>query len=429
LHKSAITTRKTVLCVIALLLNGLPLAFGFIGEGIRVGDAVLDPFVEISGTGDSNVQLDTTNEQSDVFAELQVGLQLHYEPGWYTVDGRGFMLFRRYTKFSERDFNNYGERMTLMSGSRDFLSVLLVQSYRVVDDYDRSTYYGENVSPESQSLSLAYDKSIRVKRTLNDVGIILGRNLTDKTGLDLGFSYSSQAYDTNQLYDVVDLLAQAELSYQVTDKSAILLTGQYGDENNGSYVNDATYMVVRGGFRTKSTDKMTLKAGVGIEKYTRDTSRANWKDLGVAENAVYTGPRKEETQDLSVDMTATWIATDKITVEATGRTALQSAAQYVNTVDQVGVASANAVYQLSDSTTVALTGSYRRDNYLDPVFENSILYDRLDERLAGLLRVDYRAPAQFLTIFGEISYEKATSTVPDFNYNQLRLSIGVSVHY
>jgi hypothetical protein len=410
-------------------LNGLPLASGFIGEGIHIGDAILDPFVEISGTGDSNVPLAPTNEQSDVFAELQAGLQLHYEPGWYTLDGRGFALFRRYTKFTEKDFNDYGERVSLMSGSRDFLSVLLVQSYRVVDDYDRSTYYGETVSPESQSLSLAYDKSMRVKRALNDVGIMLGRNLTDKTGLDLGFSYSSQAYDTNYLYNVVDILAQAELSYQVTDKSAILLTGQYGDESNDSYVKDATYMVVRGGFRTKSTDKMTLKAGVGFEKYKRDTSRANWKSLGVVENDEYTGPRKEEEQDLSLDMTATWIATDKITVEAMGRTALQSAPQYVNTVDQVGVASANAVYQLSDSTTVALTGSYRRDNYLDPVIENSVQYDRIDNRIAGLLRADYRAPAQFLTIFGEIGYEKATSTVPEFNYNQLRLSIGVSVHY
>jgi hypothetical protein len=428
LHTRNIITRGTAVGVIAFLLNGLSSVYGFIGEGIRVGDAILDPFVEISGTGDSNVPLASTNKQSDVFVELQAGLQLHYEPGWYTIDGRGFGLFRRYTKFTDRGFDNFGERVSLMSGNRDTLSVLLMQGYRLVNDYDRSTYYSEIVNPESQNLSLAYDKSMRIKRALSDAGIVLGRQVTDKIGMNIGFSYGSQAYKTNDVFDVVSLLGHGDLSYLVTDKSSVFVGAEYGTENNGSFAEDGTTKAIFVGVETKSTDKMTMRASAGEQEYTRsavlDPSKYADKDV-----EVYTGPRDSTTKSLDANLTATWIATEKISVEISGRTGLQSAQQYVNTINKIAVGSANAVYQLNDSTSVSLTGAYREDSYVDPVIENGIQYDRVDRRIAGLLRADYRAPAQFLTIFGEGGYEKARSTIPDFNYDQLRLSIGVTVRY
>jgi hypothetical protein len=411
---------------VVVMFGNLSTASGYMGEGVHIGDAVFDPFVELAATYDSNVNLQGTNEQSDIFTEIQAGLQMHYEPGWYTVDGRGFVIQRRYTKFTDKDFNNGGERISLISGSRESVSVLVMQSYRLIDDYDRSTYYGESISPESQNLSLAYDKSMRVKRTLNDVGVILGRDLTDKSGLDLGVSYSAQNYDVQDLYNVADLMAQAEIFYRVTDKSAALITGQYGIEKNKSFAKDASYLVLRGGVKTKSTDKMTLKAGLGVEEYNRDTTIV---DQNNPDEKLYGGARNANQQIISADLTATWIATDKITVEVSGRTGIQSAQQYINTLNHVTVGSANAVYQLSDSTTLALTGAYRQDKYMDPVIENNTQYDRVDNRVAWLLRGDYRPLSQFMTVFGEIGYENAKSTVPDFNYNQLRLSIGVSAHY
>jgi hypothetical protein len=415
--------------VIALVVSVPILGFGFPGEGVHIGDAVLSPFAEFSAEHDSNVLLSPTNKETDVFTELEAGLQLHYEPGYFTLDGRAFALSRRYTRYGSMGFENAGEQMTFMTGSRDVASVSISESYRQINDYDRSTYYGDTLNPESQNLSLAYDESIRVRRTLEDVGVNLGRQLTDKTDVSLGFNYGAQNYDSNRLFNVESLVAQGGISYRVTDKSSIMLAGQYGMEDNASFAKDSTFVAIQGGVDTKSTDKMTLKASAGVERYSRDATVSYNQSVSDFQGSIYTGPRQSDEQVLTLNLAATWIATDKITLEASGLTGIESAQQYVNTLNQIAVATANAVYQVSDSITMALTGSYREDKYLDPVIEDNIQYNRVDNRIAGLIRADYRQPTEFLSIFIEAGLEKATSTVPDFNYDQLRIGLGISARY
>ncbi len=89
----------------------------------------------------------------------------------------------------------------------------------------------------------------------------------------------------------------------------------------------------------------------------------------------------------------------------------------------------NIVYDFTDTLTISLTGSYREDDYLDPVVELGEERIRLDERIAGLARIDYVPPRQFLTIFLEGGYEQSESTIYHYNYDQLRLGGGLSIRY
>ena len=405
---------------------GAGLALAGPGEGVRVGYLTMHPFVDGSGTYDSNVGLVRTNEQDDVFYDAQGGVDFSYEPSWGRIDGRGFVLHRWYTDFTDKDFENAGERVSAHAGKRDTLSVIVEQSYRRIDDYDRSTYFGEPINPESRDVSLTYDRSMRLRRTLNDFGAVLGRQLTERVGVDVGGSYSEQDYSDRRLYDTDEKRGQIEAGYRLTDKTDGLLTLQYRREHNASFAGDADAFVIRGGLKTRSTDKLTFKAGAGLEDYQREGADGAPNTTGNYSAAQRDGGDESY---FSFDVAGTWIATEKLTLELSGRNGVQSAPQYANTANRVTVTSLSELYRLLEPLTLSLTGSYRQDDYLDPVQEGGLVWDREDNRWAGLLRADYTPRAKFATVYGEIGYENDDSTIPEYRYDQLRAGLGVSVRY
>ena len=402
------------------------------GDGIQVGDLILNPFIEVNYTMDSNINLDPTNELDDAFLEGIGGLQFHLRRESYVLEGRGFGQKRQYEEFSEKDFTDWGEGVSYHSGDRGSLSVSIEQKMRSVTDYDRSTYFGGTLRPEAQNLSLTYDRSTRVERRLHDVGVILGRSLSDILDLDIGFGAGQQDYSTNVLFDIENVTMKGEIGWRMTDKMSLTLAGELTEEKNDSFDGRARATAVQAGLKRRTTDKLEFKFGLGMTRFTRpevinDYGREVQERTGWA-RGVSDKPRNDETA-LSFDLSGTWVATDKITLELAGHSAIQSTPQYPNTIDHISVASASAVYDFSDTVTVSLTGSFRRDDYLDPVVELGDEVMRLDERTAALARIDYIPPRRFLTLFLEGGYEQSDSTIWHYNYDQLRLGVGISLRY
>lgn len=402
------------------------------GDGIQIGNLVINPFIEGTYTTDSNINLDPTNQVDDAFLEGIGGIQFHYEREWFVLEGRLFSQLRRYEESVERDFNDWGERMAFRCGNRDVFSILVDQSMRSVTDYDRSTYFGGTLSPEAQNLSLTYDRSTRVERTLHDAGMVIGRSFGDKFELDVGVGTSWEDYQTNALFDISHVSVEGEVGWKATEKMSFMLTGGMREEKNDSYDGKATATTIRLGVKRRASDKMQLRLGVGADYFSRP---AEINDFGREVQARSGGTRginegqRTDEQSFSFELSSTWVATDKITVEVAGHNAIQSTPQYPNTLDLITVGSMNIVYDFSDTITVSLTGSYRKDDYLDPVVELGEEQIRLDERLAGLARIDYVPPRQFLTIFVEGGYEQSESTIYYYNYDQLRLGGGISIRY
>ena len=401
------------------------------GEGIHFGDLVINPFVEGSYTHDSNVYLDPTNEVDDAYLEGIGGIQFHYNARTFVVEGRLFGQVRKYEELIESDFTDWGESMVFRTGTRESVSVVVDQRFRIVTDYDRSSYVGGALRPEAQNLSLTYDRSTRVERKLHDIGVILGHTASDTVEFDLGVAAGKQDYETNVLFDVEYLEVKAEVGVRVTDKMLLIVNGSVTEEQNESYDGAARSIAVRLGLKRKSTDKLKFNASAGLNRFTRpeevnDYGREVQETTGRATGS--DEPRNDE-EAFSFELAGTWLATDKISIELAGHSGIQSAPQYPNTVDFISVGSMSIVYDLSDTLTVSLTGSYRKDDYLDPVVELGQEWQRLDERTAGLARIDYVPPRQFLTVFIEGGYELSESTIPQYNYDQLRLGGGISLRY
>lgn len=413
------------------MLAPLPLP-AWMGDGVTVGDLVVNPFVEGLITSDSNVNLTETNEIQDVFYNFTGGAQFHFGPQDFTVDGRGFFLLRRYDQMFERDFENWGERLAVKIGSTETASILIDQNYRLINDYDSSTLFAETLRPEAQNLSLTYDRSTRSRRTLSDAGIMARRDMTDKIQTDIGAAFSSERYATNALFSVRRLTGKGEASYGITEKTFIIANVEYVFEQNESCVDDATALIIRGGMKTRSTDKMSLRAAVGMERYHRpltinEATVLRLQGAGVGNEEANLG---KVDQALSFEASGKWMITEKITIEFAGHTAIQSVPQYPNTLDLVSAGSVSAVYATRENTiSLALTGSYRRDDYLNPVWEQQQEWDRLDERLAGLIRLDYLPPRQFLSLYLEGGYGQATSTIPIYQCDQSRITAGFSLRY
>jgi hypothetical protein len=303
---------------------------------------------------------------------------------------------------------------------------------RSVTDYDRSTYFGGTLRPEAQNLSLTYDRSTRVERRLHDAGVILGRSLSDVFDLDIGVAAGQQEYSTNVLFDIENFTVKGEVGWRMTDKMSLIVGGEATEEMNESYDGNARSTSIQAGLKRRASDKLEFKFGAGVNRFTRPElineygrevqERTGW-ERGVSDK-----PRNDE-KALSFDLSGTWVATDKISLEIAGHSAIQSTPQYPNTIDYIQVASMSAVYDFSDTMTVSLTGSFRRDDYLDPVVELGEEVVRLDERTAALARIDYIPPRRVLTFFIEGGYEESDSTIWHYNYDQLRLGGGVSLRY
>lgn len=401
------------------------------GQGIRLGDLILHPFVDGSATYDSNVYLDPTNQESDIFLEGLAGIDFDYgaEGGSQKLNGRGFIILRNYFNLTTNDFDNYGERMTYRAGTPDRVTVAILQSYRLIDDYDRSTYYGESAKAESHEQALTYDRSMRLRRTLNDFGVVLGRNLTDRTTASAGANYSLQDYSSTNLYDVTRKTAQLGVSRRLTDKTSAIGNLQYGLEDNPSYPQEAQSLAARVGLDTRPSEKVHFSVGLGMERYARQTTTNLAQQAAAEGDAALKPSGAGDDQGFSFDIAGGWIATTKLEFELAARNGFQSAPQYFDTANRVTVVSVSTVYHTTETLDFSLTGSYRQDDYLDLVPEENRWMWRQDDRWAALLRGDYTPRSSFLTVYVEGGYEYDVSTVDVYNYDQLRLAIGLSLRY
>jgi len=342
------------------LIAAVPV-FAAPGDGIQIGDLSLNPFVEGSYIFDSNVHLDPTNEVDDAYVEAIGGLQFHYNRRRCVVEGRLFAQFRRYQELSGKDFDDWGEKLMFRTGSRDTLYIMIDQTSRQVTDYDRSTYFGGTLRPEAQNLSLTYDRSTRVERNLHDVGLVIGRNFSDRLELDIGVAAAWQDYTTNVLFDVDYISAKGEVGWRMTDKMSLVLSGEVMEEQNQSFDGSARSTTVHLGVKRKTTDKLSFRVGAGMSSVSRPSDINEYgrevQALSGWERGINEGPRSDE-EAFSFDIAGTWVATDKITLEIAGHNAIQSAPQYPNTLDYISVGSMSVVYDFSDRKSTRLNSSH-----------------------------------------------------------------------
>ena len=372
------------------------------GNGIHFGRGAISPYADLSATYDSNV----ANEQgeADDFFQEDAGIISGYTSGPIDLGLDGFFTAREYAKESGGNFESGGERFKAKYEREDTLSVEARQSYRRVEDIDqqRDSIGVLGVSPES-----VLDASARDRRDINQAGVGAKEVLTDKLDVRAGYEFDAVNYVNSGLLDVTDQNGLLESGFQITEKSAALLSGIYGEQDVNESSESMKYVKGRVGLETRGTDKLSFKGGVGVQNYDRSF-----------------GGNKSS---FNYDLLAIWTATDKVGFQAGARNGAQLSSVYADNGTEYSSVWLAGRYRIVPTISLSLTGSYRRDDYIDPVDNNGVLVDRTDDGYGVQGRVEYQTPAKFLMAYAETGYQQVNSNIHD--YDETRVTAGVRVQY
>ena len=370
-----------------------------VAKGIRVGAFTLSPFAGLAGTYDSNVGRTSSGEEDDVFFEGDLGLKLGYQARDLAIDGIGFGQQRLYADQDELDFGAGGEALRLKYGAPERIVVELQQSWRRVEDQDA---YAAPTSIGGMAADAFLDANVRSRRDLWDVGAGVAAKVTDKTDLRAGYLFNETDYASTNLLDLTSHNAQMEALYKFRAKSAAVATLLGGVQESDEVDDAATYVAARLGLQTLQTDRLLFKVGGGEQHYERPE--------GGAEDRFH------------FDGLASWTATDKTQVQLEGRNGMQlSSVSRANVVDftvvRLGIA-----HRVNSVLALSASGTYRLDDYQDPVADGDQMVDRRDNGATVAFRADYLIPSMYLRLFAETSYETIDSTIRD--YDVARATVG-----
>jgi hypothetical protein len=393
-----------MLCLAGVMAQAQP------GDGINVNGWKLSPSVNLSATYDSNVYSMPRNTVDDTYFRTGVGLDVSYEASMFQLQGLGFFDGVTYSSEDNLNYTVGGENVTARLGKRDQFQVSLGESFRRVEDIDG--YSLEGVSVGGISSDSVLDSSTRSRRDVTQATVGLGKNITQKLDMDLGYRYDAVAYDSSELYDLNGQSALAEAGLKMTDKTAGTLAAVYGTQHSQGSSDDPDYIAARLGLKTVGTDKIVFKGGVGALFYNRTATDGSDSDKNL----------------VNYDLTATWRATDKVMVTAGGRNGIQLSSIYADNPAEFNMVWLDGACQVVSSTMLSAGVSYRQDSYLDQVVIDDVSKDRVDKGFSGRLRMDYTPPGlRFADLFCEALYESVDSTVGD--YNDSRFSVGAKLHY
>ena len=374
------------------------------GQGIHTGAWTFSPFAAVSETYDSNINQTPSDQQDDFFLDSTLGLRAGYTTYLLDFNGLGFLSGRNYADATDKNFGAGGEALRAKYGNRDQVEIEADQTFRRIEDIDQ---YGNEAAVGGVSPDSVLDVSARSRRDMNQAGVSAGRNLSDKLELDAGYRFDDINWDQSSLFDLRNHIGQLETAYRLTDKTAGLLTVKGAIQENVSLDNEAEYYAARLGLKTKGTDKVTFKGGAGVQYY----------DQAVGDSDTM----------FNFDLVSAWAASDKIVIQAGGRNGSQMSSLYANNGTDYQVYWIGGSYQLTPAISTSLNGAYRIDDYMNPVTDQNRTVDRKDKGFSGRVRADYQAPATFLKLYTEATYEDVNSNVAD--YSDTRIALGAVVSY
>ena len=406
-------------------LVGVVAAFGGPGEGIRIGNLTVSPFVDASITYDSNVFLTETNRVEDFYIQLVPGIAFLNRTERVILSGRAWLQLRDYLEVNEKDnealsavnSEGVGEKLGLIIGDEEYPAVFISQKFVRLNDYELYPRSVDVLDVEGNSLMLTEDRSERVERDLFDFGGAVGRWLTDKLRVYVGYAYVYVDYDTDLLNDWDEQRAQVAFLRKVTERTSILLTGQYGLQDSDGYDDETRDSFVRIGVFKKTSAKTTVKGTFGFESFKADF-------LSEAGDSL-------DKDIFSYDVSGAWHATTRLILQLSGRNGIQPATQYDNNAKVLSLIQLGASYRLTETIRLSLAGSYREDDYIGRVIVDGEPQDKERRLLGGRLRMDYRPHLKFYDLYAEVSYEEVEDNLKDDyeDYDQLRAGLGIFLRY
>ena len=402
-----------------LMLAGASVALAEPGLGVKWESWTLIPYVDTAMTYDSNIHQTRRQPKDDTYFDLESGLRFSRMtgPALPVFDGSLFYL-RRTGAADDGDFNTFGDALRLRQAGDGPWRYEFTQNYRRVQAVDQHANDFQSGGVDSDiggpSSDMVQDiHTLSQQRDVHQVGVGAECSLTDKIDAGLAYRYAAVRYASGQFQDLDGHNAQVEGVYKITEKTSAFLSFRQGLQNQEGMDASSTYSVGRAGLKSRGTDKVIYKAGLGLMRHSRPS--------------VEEGP--QVTTEISYDVSADWRATQKILVQSGANNGIQMSAIYSgNALDYKSIW-AGASWRPSTTWIASIRGSYRQDRYLDPVPADGRETDRVDDRADVQCRLDYVGFNDFYRVHAEVFPWWVNSTLRDLGYDEMRVIVGFSIRY
>lgn len=377
------------------------------------GNWNIRPYAEAGVAYDDNVYRTGANEVDDTYYNLKAGLLFRSSADEALLSLSGGALYNHRGYVDEDDANNdsYGAGLSLDYGEGDITEAQLVAGYRSLESDDT---IGSLATLRGVDRGLIQDiDSSNFDREVIDAGVAVKHAFSDRTELLLGGIYTDLDYDNPASLDLSGWIAQALVDHGLTDKMGVFGLVRGGSQEQDGDNQTADSITGQIGLSLTATDKMTLRAGVGSESYSRSSP----------------GQEDVDTDNLSFSLSLTWQATDKLNITAGGYNGSQLSSAFADNAVEFVNAFVSAGYDLSSTVNITLRGVYRTDDYVDPVSAGGLSAEREDDRIQVSARVNYRPPVKNLQVYAEVSSEDVDSSIDAIDYTRTLVSAGLALAY
>jgi hypothetical protein len=394
------------------------------GDGIRLDNLTLHPFVAGSAVRGSNVGLtqlselqaspSAEEEAGDVFFEFRYGLKMDYQRQTVLIKG-SLYGYDRYYQDLDLDNSGFGQSASLDAGSKERVAIRLSESYYVLQDYAlmNAALSGDEVL-DNQLLEDRSDRLLWMdKRDVINAGINLSRQLSAKMNLGASYTYSMTDYDDIRLFDASTRTLSGDVSWAKTAKTDAFLTGSYGVEDSDALdLGEGKERSVMAGIRSTATQKINYNLGVGYLDYVVD------------------GLEDIDSGGLNYAVGIGWTLSPKLALQASADKSFSTSAYVANNAREVQLAQVALSYRFSEAMAFGATVSFRQDDFVNDLVApdgGNVKEQRKTKALT--ISGQYAPPGRWYTIFGSAGYEDSESEVIGGNYDQVRVQGGINLTY
>lgn len=369
-------------------------------HGFKLNNLTISPYVNFEVTYDSNVDLNTY-EYDDWYLTINPGVDLTYTGNDWGLSGNLWYSYDKYHQYDELDEPRYGESLKGYWESPKGWRFVAGQSY---------------MKSKSNDSILDGGRGIWRERDYFDLQGALSYQVSERTGVTLSGHYSDLNYKNDiskygSLYGWDEWSVGLEYSRKLTQKSNFLLTGTYQEyESEGA----------KGGRWKRGSEGFSLMAGLGSRATERITYRAvtgaSWFDYGEQGNIVGWTYR--------LDMN--WLINSKWAMTVAGSSYFQPSETEVNQSMQVYTISSGVTYRPVRKLTLRGDVAYRRE--ADEYERAGQSAKMVDNVLSARFRATYHLQ-QYVSVYAGLEYTDWESDAKYYEYDRILGTLGLNLRY
>jgi len=384
--------------VILLLMATLSVcSFAQESRGFKFNNLSVSPFVNLEYAYDSNVYY-TKEAAGDSILTVNPGVDLTYKGNDWGLTGNGWFAYDKYLDIDTLNATRYGESFEVYKETANGFRLVLGQKYLKSGQNDSLADGGRGLWRSRDELSfnsaLSYQVSEKTSLTL--------------TGVYSDLNYAKDPVKYYDLYGWSEWSLGLEGAYKITEKSNLLLNGGYQN-----YTSDGAK-----GISSGSTG-YSLMAGIGSAATKKITYRiltgASWFQYAEGDQLV----------GWTYSLDSSWVINKKLVATIAGSSYFQPSEQEQNQATQVYALSTGLSYRPMGKLTTRFDISYRREENQFAVSSGGM---NTEDRYSIRARADYQL-MRYATVYLGAEYQDQLSDEDKYSFDRYRGTMGLSFRY